>query len=99
VVTAEDAALGLRAVIENVPDLIILDMFIPYLDGIEVLAALRTDPATAPIPVIVLTGTRDDEIYAKARNLGVADYLTKPVQRDRLLQVIDATLARKPVSS
>jgi two-component system phosphate regulon response regulator PhoB len=99
VVTAEDAALGLRAVIENVPDLIILDMFIPYLDGIEVLGALRTDPATAPIPVIVLTGTRDDEIYAKARNLGVADYLTKPVQRDRLLQVIDATLARKPVSS
>lgn len=99
VVTAEDAALGLRAVIENVPDLIILDMFIPYLDGIEVLEALRTDPATAPIPVIVLTGTRDDEIYAKARKLGVADYLTKPVQRDRLLQAIDATLARKPVSS
>lgn len=99
VMTAEDAALGLRAVIENVPDLIILDMFIPYLDGIEVLEALRTDPATAPIPVIVLTGTRDDEIYAKARKLGVADYLTKPVQRDRLLQVIDATLARKPVSS
>jgi len=99
VMTAEDAALGLRSVIENVPDLIILDMFIPYLDGIEVLEALRTDPATAPIPVIVLTGTRDDEIYAKARKLGVADYLTKPVQRDRLLQVIDATLARKPVSS
>ncbi|HEY7674246.1 MAG TPA: response regulator [Burkholderiales bacterium] len=99
VMTAEDAALGLRAVIENVPDLIILDMFIPYLDGIEVLEALRTDPATAPIPVIVLTGTRDDEIYARARKLGVADYLTKPVQRDRLLQVIDANLARKPASS
>jgi DNA-binding response OmpR family regulator len=94
VVTAEDAALGLRAVIEDAPDVIILDIFVPYLNGIEVLEALRTDPATAPIPVIVLTGTRDEEIYAKARKLGVADYLTKPVQRDKLLQTIDAILAR-----
>ena len=73
-------------------------MFIPYLDGIEVLEALRTDPATAPIPVIVLTGTRDEEIYARARQLGVADYLTKPVQRDKLLQAIDAILPRPPAS-
>lgn len=94
VVTAEDAALGLRAVIEDGPDVIILDIFVPYLNGIEVLEALRTDPATAPIPVIVLTATRDDEIYAKARKLGVADYLTKPVQRDKLLQTIEAILAR-----
>ena len=96
VVTAEDAALGLRAVIEDAPDVIILDIFVPYLNGIEVLEALRTDPATTPIPVIVLTGTRDDEIYEKARKLGVADYLTKPVQRDKLLQTIDAILARPP---
>jgi len=96
VVTAEDAALGLRAVIEDAPDVIILDIFVPYLNGIEVLEALRTDPATAPIPVVVLTGTRDEEIYAKARKLGVAEYLTKPVQRDKLLQTIDAILARPP---
>jgi CheY-like chemotaxis protein len=95
---AEDAVLGLRAIIENAPDLIILDMFVPYLDGIEVLEALRTDPATAPIPVIVLTGTRDEEIYARARQLGVADYLTKPVQREKLLQAIDAILPR-PLAS
>lgn len=96
--TAEDAALGLRAIIENAPDLIILDMFVPYLDGIEVLEALRTDPATAPIPVVVLTGTRDEEIYARALKLGVADYLTKPVQREKLLQAIDAILPR-PLAS
>jgi CheY-like chemotaxis protein len=95
---AEDAVLGLRAIIENAPDLIILDMFVPYLDGIEVLEALRTDPATAPIPVIVLTGTRDEEIYARARQLGVADYLTKPVQREKLLQAIDAILPRPTAS-
>lgn len=94
VATAEDAALGLRAIIEDVPDLIILDIFVPYLSGIEVLEALRTDPATVSIPVVVLTGARDDEIFAKARKLGAAEYLTKPVQRDKLLQTIDAILAR-----
>jgi len=63
-----------------------------------VLEALRTDPATAPIPVVVLTGTRDEEIYARALKLGVADYLTKPVQREKLLQAIDAILPR-PLAS
>lgn len=94
--TAEDAALGLRAIIESPPDVVILDMFVPYMDGIEVLEALRTDPATAAIPVIVLTGARDDELYAKARKLGVADYFTKPVQRDVLLQSIDKIAAKPP---
>jgi DNA-binding response OmpR family regulator len=94
VVTAEDAALGLRAIIENAPDLIILDIFLPYLSGIEVLEALRTDPATVSIPVVVLTGTRDDEVFAKARKLGAAEYLTKPVQREKLLDTIEAVLAR-----
>jgi two-component system response regulator MprA len=90
--TAQDAAVGLRAVIESPPDLIILDLFVPYMHGIEVLEALRSDPATAPIAVIVLTGARDDELYARARKLGAADYLTKPVQRDTLLASIDRVL-------
>ena len=97
--TTEDAAAGLRAVIENTPDVIILDMFVPYLHGMEVLEALRNDPATAPIPVIVLTGARDDEMYAKALKLGVADYLTKPIQRDSLLQSISKVLAEYPPSA
>ncbi len=93
VVTAEDAALGLRAIIGETPDLIILDIFVPYLDGFELLETLRTDPATRPIPVIVLTGSGDDETYARARKLGAADFLTKPVERDRLINSIERLLA------
>ena len=92
VVTAEDAALGLRAIIGEIPDLIVLDIFVPYLDGLELLETLRTDPATRPIPVIVLTGSGDDEIYARARKLGVADFFTKPVERDRLIKSIERLL-------
>jgi len=92
VVTAEDAALGLRAIIGESPDVIVLDIFVPYLDGLELLEALRTDPATRPIPVIVLTGRGDDEIYAQARKLGVADFFTKPVERERLIKSIERLL-------
>lgn len=92
VVTAEDAALGLRAVIGEIPDLIVLNIFVPYLDGFELLEALRADPATRPIPVIVLTGRSDDETYARARKLGAADFFTRPVERDRLIKSIERLL-------
>ena len=92
VLTAEDAVLGLRAVIDNAPDLILLDLSLPYLDGFEILEALRTDPATRDIPVIVLTGRGDDETYTRARKLGAAQLLTKPVERDLLIKAIDGEL-------
>src|SRR5258708_20358694 len=80
VLTAEDAVLGLRAVIDNAPDLILLDLTVPYLDGFEMIAALRNDPATQAIPVIVLTGRGDDETYTRARAPGAPDSLTNPLE-------------------
>ena len=93
VLTAEDAALGLRAVITEAPDLILLDLTVPYLDGFEMIKALRNDPATNAIPIIVLTGRSDDDTFAEARRLGAAQFLTKPVPRDVLIRAIDAQLA------
>src|SRR6267378_6274245 len=92
VLTAEDAVLGLRAIIADAPDLILLDLSVPYLDGFEMIAALRNDPATQDIPVIVLTGRGDDETYTRARDLGAAELLTKPVERDLLIRAIDGEL-------
>jgi DNA-binding response OmpR family regulator len=97
VLTAEDAVLGLHAIIANAPDLILLDLWVPYLDGFEMIEALRNDPATRNIPVIVLTGRGDDETYARAHKLGAAQLLTKPVQRDLLLKAIEGQLgSRQP---
>ena len=90
---AEDAALGLRAVITEAPDLILLDLTVPYLDGFEMIKALRNDPATKEIPVVVLTARADDETFAEARRLGASQFLTKPVTRDALIRAIDAQLA------
>jgi DNA-binding response OmpR family regulator len=93
VLTAEDAAVGLRAVITEAPDLILLDLTVPYLDGFEMIKALRNDPATQAIPVVVLTGRNDDETFAEARRLGASHFLTKPVARDVLIRAIEAQLA------
>lgn len=92
VLTAEDAALGLRAVITEAPDLILLDLTVPYLSGFEMIKALRNDPATKGIPVVVLTGLKDDETFARARKLGASHFLTKPVERDVLIRAIEAQL-------
>jgi DNA-binding response OmpR family regulator len=96
VLTAEDAALGLRAIITEAPELILLDLSIPYLDGFEMLKALHSDPATREIPIIVLTGRGDDEAFARSRTLGASQFLTKPVTRDTLIKAINAQLDGKP---
>ena len=94
---AEDAALGLRAVITEAPDLILLDLTVPYLDGFEMIKALRNDTATKEIPVVVLTARADDETFAEARRLGASQFLTKPVTRDALIRAINAQLAASGV--
>jgi DNA-binding response OmpR family regulator len=95
VIMAEDAAIGLRAVISDRPDLVVLDIFVPYLNGFEVLEALHSDPASRGIPVIVLTGHSDDETYARARQLGAAGFLTKPVEGARLIRAVEEQLAAR----
>ncbi len=93
---AEDAAIAVRTLFANLPELIICDINMPYLDGFELLEALHLDPLTQAVPVIFLTGRGDDESFGRARRLGVAAYLTKPVQRHELLKAVDAQLARRP---
>jgi DNA-binding response OmpR family regulator len=91
---ASDAAAGIRALLLDPPELIVSDISMPYLDGFELLRALRAEPLTHDIRVIFLTGRDDDESPVKARALGVDDYLTKPIQVEELLSSIDTVLKR-----
>lgn len=92
--TAPDAADGIRAILAEPPDLILSDIAMPYLDGMELLRALRSDPMTRRIPVIFLTGRSDDDTLVKARQLGADDFLTKPIQVEDLLSSIDKVLKK-----
>lgn len=91
---AADAADGIRYILAEKPDLILSDVGMPYLDGMELLRALRSDASTMRIPVIFLTGRDDDDTLVKARQLGVDDFLTKPIQVEELLSSIDRVLKR-----
>jgi DNA-binding response OmpR family regulator len=89
---AEDAVLGLRAILENPPDLVLLDLNVPYLHGFEMLEALRSDPMTRKIPVVIITGRDDEEAYVQALRIGIDGYLTKPVQREMLMATVETGL-------
>ena len=83
---AEDAVEGGHLIMKILPDLIICDVDMPYLNGYEFVAALKTHDTTRDIPVVFLTSNEDRE--DAATRLGAAAYLTKPVRADRLLEVV-----------
>jgi chemotaxis family two-component system response regulator Rcp1 len=72
------------------PDLILLDLNLPKKDGREVLADIKTDPSLLRIPVVVLTTSQAEEDVAKAYDLHVNCYITKPIDLTRLLNVVKA---------
>jgi two-component system phosphate regulon response regulator PhoB len=77
------------------PDLIILDLMMPGMDGFEMLKRVKQDSQTKNIPVVVLTGRSDEESREKARSLGCDDYIVKPVEFQDLLLRIEKILADK----
>ena len=95
---AENAAVALRSIIDSPPDLIMLDLGLPDLDGMEVLRAIKGDEASRHLPVIVITGTDTEDKYIQASALGADAFLNKPVQRDDLINEIFSRLARSVAS-
>jgi DNA-binding response OmpR family regulator len=94
VAVTEDAVEGGKAMLAGQHDLVILDIDMPFMNGFELLSAMRADPSTAALKVIVVSGTKDIETLIEAEHLGVLDYLAKPVTRERLLESINACLKR-----
>ena len=74
------------------PDLVLLDLFLPGLDGFGALTGLRRDPKTAEVPVIFLSAQGDAETKSQGLSLGAADYLAKPFSAQELLARVDRTL-------
>lgn len=77
---------------DPLPDLVLLDIMMPGMDGFEVLRQLRSDPATADIPVIFITALRDDDGEEKGFELGAADYIHKPIRGPIVLARVRAQL-------
>lgn len=94
-IEASNGHLGIELAREHLPDLIICDIMMPNLDGYAVLAALRSEPATATIPLIFLTAKDDRSSTRKGMELGADDYITKPCTADELLKAISTQLEKQ----
>lgn len=92
VVCAVDGKEGVALASSETPDLILMDMSLPVLDGWEATRRLKEDESTKIIPVIALTAHAMDGDEQKAREAGCDDYDTKPVDLPRLLAKIEALL-------
>ena len=92
ILTAPSGAKLFSLLEKIVPDLILLDIEIPGMNGYEIIGELKSNPATAEIPVIFLTSTIDPESEVNGLNLGAIDYITKPFSSELLLKRIDQHL-------
>ncbi len=96
VLTAKDGVEALSLLQEHVPDVILLDIEMPRMDGYEVAAHVRSDARLADVPIIMITSRVGDKHRARAIELGVDDYLGKPYQESQLLDAIEPlVLARR----
>jgi len=97
VAEARDGAQALDEVDRSAPDLIMLDLNLPGLDGYEVLQRLRSRPSTSQIPVIVLTAKGDEDNEVRVFQMGADDFLTKPFRARALSARLEAVLGRRRV--
>jgi CheY-like chemotaxis protein len=91
--TAPHGDEALRKARELKPDLILLDVMMPGVDGWEVCRRLKEEPATADIPVIFLSARAQDEDRRRGRALGVVDYVTKPFDPGSLVGTVRRAIA------
>jgi CheY-like chemotaxis protein len=92
---AENGRVGVELAKKEKPDLILCDVMMPELDGYGVIAALRADTETVAIPFIFLTSNGENPDIRAEMNLGVDDFLTKPVMKPDLLRAIRSRLEMK----
>ena len=88
VVVAQDGAAGIAKAANESPELILMDMSLPVVDGCEATRRLKADPATSAIPIIALTAHAMAEDKDKALGAGCDDYDTKPIDLTRLVEKI-----------
>jgi CheY-like chemotaxis protein len=95
VITAMQGKLGLELARRRRPDLVLLDLHLPDIDGAEVLERLRGDPATREIPVVIVSADATEGQAERLLAAGAAAYITKPIDVPRLLEVLGEQLGER----
>ena len=96
--TANNGEAALRAVSQKKPDLILLDLMLPGIDGLEICRTLQKDRKTVEIPIIMLTAKGEESDIITGLELGADDYITKPFSMKELIARVRAVLRRRSVA-
>lgn len=92
---ASDGLAALKEIELNRPDLILLDIMMPGIDGFEVCRRVKENPVTQSIPIIMLTAKKSSADQARGAEVGADAYLTKPFKSGKILETIDKLLQNK----
>ena len=91
---AEDAVEGGKALLHPNFDLVLCDINMPFMTGLELVSLLRASPETASIPVVFASSKKDTKTLMDSENLGAAGYLVKPFQGEQLLETVERCLTQ-----
>ena len=86
--TAANGMLALEAIGEHKPDLVLLDLMMPGIDGFEVLRRIRQNPETADVRVVILSALNSNEDIVQGFQLGANDFITKPIIMEKLVNAV-----------
>lgn len=92
-----DGLAALNALSLEVPDLILLDIQLPSIDGVKLCGMIRTNSRLAKVPIVMLSGFSSEDSIQRAYKAGANDYMIKPVNDEILLRVVNQQLVQKPV--
>ena len=94
VASASGGPEAIQALAEALPDLVLLDVMMPDMDGYEVCAWIRANPATARLPVVMLSAKADPESMARGLEVGANGYLAKPIKPSSLTRQLHTVIVR-----
>jgi len=98
IIEASNGVEGLATAAKETPDVILLDVTMPVMDGVEMLTKLKSDPALKSIPVIMLTAEGGRDNVLKIAKIGVRDYIVKPFKEELLIEKVGRIIDLKPIS-
>ena len=96
---APDAIEAIKLLLATEVELVISDIDMPYLNGVEFVRAIAEDPKTCHVPVVFVTGMTDEATWVEAMRSGATGYLTKPVRTDELAREVEKALSGKVLRS
>ncbi len=97
VTASQDGEEGLRAIRDQAPDLVLLDLMLPGIDGLEICRRIKADPATSSTPIMMVTAKGEETDVVLGLQMGADDYVTKPFSPRELMARVKAVLRRGPL--